>query len=41
MRNYSLQSNETILYKGEVFLPNRKGSAEITLTNLNIVDRLY
>lgn len=37
MRNYSLQSNETILYKGEVFLPNRKGSAEITLTNLNIV----
>ncbi len=37
MTNYTLQSNETVLYQGNVSLEKRNGSAELILTNLNLV----
>lgn len=37
MENYSLQSNEAVLYKGEATLGNNKKRSELLLTNINIV----
>ena len=37
MTNYTLQSNETILYQGNVSLEKRNGTVEMILTNLNLV----
>lgn len=37
MTNYTLQSNETVLYQGNVVLENRNATVEMMLTNLNLV----
>lgn len=37
MENYSLQSNEAVLYKGEATFGNNKTRGELLLTNINIV----
>lgn len=37
MTNYILQPNESILYRGDVNLEKRNTSAELILTNLNLV----
>lgn len=37
MTNYKLQPNESVLYQGNVSLEKRNGSAELILTNLNLV----
>ena len=37
MENYSLQSNEAVLYKGGVTFGYNKTSSELLLTNINIV----
>src|SRR5690554_1789034 len=37
MHNYKLQSNESVLYRGDVSLSGRKGAVELMLTNLNVI----
>lgn len=37
MENYSLQSDESVIYKGDVSLIDKNGSTNMILTNLNIV----
>lgn len=37
MAEYSLQTDESILYRGPVTVPTEKGSSELILTNINIV----
>lgn len=37
MDNYSLQPNESVLYKGDVHLVNENGYTQLLLTNLNFV----
>lgn len=37
MAAYSLQSNESVLYKGNATIKDKKGKAELMLTNLNVV----
>ena len=37
MEHFELQSNECVLYKGNVTLSNKKGNTQLLLTNLNIV----
>ncbi|MBQ8206394.1 MAG: hypothetical protein IJZ77_02945 [Bacilli bacterium] len=37
MKHYELESNEVVLYKGDVTQPNKKGLTQLILTNLNLV----
>lgn len=37
MRDYQLQTNEVVFYKGDVTLKEKKGATELIFTNLNIV----
>lgn len=37
MGDYSLQADEAVLYRGSVTVPTEKGSAELLLTNINVV----
>lgn len=37
MTNYALQPNESVLYQGNVSIEKRSGTAELILTNLNLV----
>ena len=37
MTHYTLQPNESVLYQGNVSLEKRNGTAELILTNLNLV----
>lgn len=37
MENYTLQSNESVLYKGGCSLVNKSANVELVLTNLNLV----